>query len=170
VTGFESLLPATAAAVVVTLVSLHAVVSTRRELRAAAAEAACRRAEIDQRIERINAAAAAAAAPEPDPPPTLGVRLDLDDPDALPPVAEATRTYAPFVTRVEAMGAEAGGTGLALRGIRTRPGEVELTFAPVGPADAADRLRKVAERINAADPGFALPPGVAAAWAREVFV
>ena len=93
----------------------------------------------------------------------LVLKLDLTDEEALPDLPLATQQAQWFVSELSQQERSLGGLGLTLTAAKVEPGVVRLTLSPIERAGSAERVKRVAEEINASS--SPLPPGVSAAHA-----
>lgn len=144
-TAYDLLAPNYLAYAVVLAISLRVIWQTRRE-RAAA------RAEFEREMAELQARRAARLAAEAgsDPPAVLRLALDFGTGDDLPDLTDVPREAKGFLDGLSRYEATAGGRGLTLTAAECDPGRVTLTLTPKDPAGSADRLRRVAEALNAA--------------------
>jgi hypothetical protein len=119
-----------------------------------------RKAELDALQAKYEAALAARAAT---PPADLLLELDLRSGDVIPGLRLASEQTEPLVSALSRQEQELGGAGLTLTEARVEPGAIRLTLSPIDRAGSAERVRRVADQVNAA--GAPLPPGVTAARA-----
>jgi hypothetical protein len=93
----------------------------------------------------------------------LVVKLDLSDEEAVPDLPSATQQAQPLVSALSQQEQSLGGLGLTLTAAKVEAGTVRLTLSPLDRVGSAERLRRVAEEVNAtASPVL---PGVTAAHA-----
>ena len=153
--NYYLLIPQLLACAVVLVIALRVIWQSRRENAASKAEFERRMAEL--KAERQQRLAAEAAL---DRPTKLVVTLDLQDPDTVVDVPRVARDAERLVSGLSAYEESIGGRGLIFTEARARPGRVVLTLTPRNVAGSSERVRRVADAVNAAFGGAGSPPEV----------
>ncbi|MBY0512772.1 MAG: hypothetical protein K2P78_02555 [Gemmataceae bacterium] len=140
-----------------------------RVIRTARRDGAAHRAEHERTMAEFARLRAGRAAP-PAPPAAVDliVHLDLSDEDAMPELRAVAEQAGPLVRALSRHEQALGGAGLTLTAAKVERGTVRLTLSPVDRVGSGERVRRIAEQINADQPApdlAALPPGVTSASA-----
>jgi hypothetical protein len=94
----------------------------------------------------------------------LVVTLDLSDDETLLDLSLAFQQAQPLLSALSQQEQSFGGLGLTLTAAKVEPGAVRLTLSPIERLGSAERVRRIAEELNATT-SLLLPPGVTAAHA-----
>lgn len=96
-------------------------------------------------------------------PATLLLSLNLLDESVVPDLPLATQQAQTLVSALSQQERSLGGLGLTLTAAKVEPGALRLTLSPVERLGSAERVKRVAEDVNASS--SPLPPGISAAHA-----
>ncbi len=145
---FEGLLPSLLSGGVVVVIALRAMFRAQRAEKAHKIDWERRMAELDrQRDERV------ATEAEENRPTVLRVTLDLGDPDTMPEVGRLARDAEHLIVALNSYDESLGGHGFVFSEGRAEPGRVIVTLAPKDVAGSAQRMKQIADALNAAFDG-----------------
>jgi hypothetical protein len=128
----------------------------------ARAEARLQELEMAKQAE-VAAAWAEVAKVRADLPSALVVELHLSDGEPLPDLPATFKQTESLISALSRQEQSLGGAGFLLTAAKVEPGGVRLTLSPVERIGSAERVRRIADELNAT--GGQLPPGVTAARA-----
>ena len=162
---YAMMIPQLLAGLAIVVVALRAIRQSRKESEAHELRIAQRQAEHARYIEELKVAAAHPELPASTfvtawaESPNLRVTLDLVDPNSVVDIAQMARDTERLIAGLSNYEAAIGGDGLILTLAEAKRGQVLLTLTPKNATGSAERVKRVADALNAAFDSSTPPTG-----------